>query len=289
MFRKFFVISLVAVVVVAGLMFVGSDNAAAQQRLPADDGRTGFTGIVTSYEGDELVVQVKQLENESLTFIVDDATTIKTPGPESIAGILEESARVGILATDDGKGGWQATQILVKPTEPTVEALNGVVLSRDGSVMTVELPNGDTRELELQPGDEILEPGDVITAFARKSGRAGGRPQVTGLAKADSVRERIQDFMNQTFEGRPDDPAAVADAREKLAEQLSLLLERHTERHTELIQRVLGNDNLTDDKRRRIQTALESAQERMETARQRIQTARDRIREARERRGLSGG
>ena len=152
-----------------------------------------------------------------------------------------QGARVGVLAIENSDGTWEALQILVKPIAPSVAAVSGAVVSREGNVLTIEMPNGEIKEIVLGADQEVPKPGDVITAFAKKSERAGERPTVTGLEKADKVRERIQGFLDQVSQELPDAPPAVADARE------------------------------------RIRTSLESARARIQTAHERIQQARERL------------
>lgn len=184
-----------------------------------------------------------------------------------------QGARVGVLAIENADGTWEALQILVKPIAPSVAAVSGAVVSREGNVLTIEMPNGEIKEIVLGADQEVPKPGDVITAFAKKSERAGERPTVTGLEKADKVRERIQGFLDQVSQELPDAPPAVADAREAMTERLSNLLERHAD----TLQRVVDNDRMPEAARERIRTSLESARARIQTAHERIQQARERL------------
>ncbi|MEE8046597.1 MAG: hypothetical protein V3T49_07150 [Dehalococcoidia bacterium] len=278
MINNKFIKTLASIGISAGIALTTVVGASAQEAPESDDElRKGFVGVVESYDGTELIIKVKRIDASSPALIVDADTEIRIPGPERIAGTLEEGARVGVLAIQNEDGTWQALQIMVKPIAPSVEAVSGAVVSREGNILTIELPNGETKEIELRSGDDAPEPGEVITAFARKAERAGGRPQVTGLERADKVRERIQGFLEDVAENRPDLPSAVADQREAMAERLSNLLERHTQRHADLLQRVVDNDRMPENARERVRTALEGARTRIQAARERIQNARERL------------
>lgn len=287
MINNKFIKSFAAIGISTGIALISVAGASAQEAPEADDVlRKGYAGVVESYDGSSLTIKVKRIDASSPALLITDDTEIKTPGPERIAGTLEEGARVGVLAIELEDGTWEALQIMVKPIAPSVEAVSGAVVSRDGNILTIEMPNGETKEIELGSDQEVPEAGDVVTAFAKKAEREGGRPRVTGLEKADNVRERIQGFLDRVSEDRPESPAAVAEARLAAAERMSQLLERHTQRHAELLQRVVDNDRMPEDARERVRIALERARTRIETARERIGTALDRIDNVRERLGL---
>lgn len=278
MINNNFIKSFAAIGISAGIALTAVAGASAQEAPEADDGiRKGFAGVVESYDGSSLKIKVKRIDASSPLLMITEDTEIRTPGPERIDGTLEEGARIGVLAIEREDGTWEALQILVKPLAPSIEAVSGAVVSREGNILTIELPNGEIKEIELRSDREAPEPGDVITAFAKKPERAGDRPQVTGLERADKVRERIQGFLDQVSEDRPDAPPAVAAAREAMTERLSNLLERHTQRHADILQRVVDNDRMPEAARERIRTSLESARTRIEAAHDRIQQARERL------------
>jgi hypothetical protein len=287
MINNKFIKSLAAIGISTGIALTAVAGASAQEAPEADEAiRKGYAGVVESYDGSSLIIKVKRIDASSPALMITDDTEIKTPGPERIAGTLEEGARVGVLAIEREDGTWEALQILVKPLAPSVEAVSGAVVSRDGNILTIEMPNGEIKEIELGSDQDAPEPGDVVTAFAKKAERADGRPQVTGLEKADKVRERLQGFLEQVSEDRPESPAAVAEARLAIAERMSDLLERHTQRHAELLQRVVDNDRMPEAARERVRTALENARTHIETSRERIDAAQNRIQDVRERLGL---
>ncbi|MCH7685153.1 MAG: hypothetical protein IH899_00475, partial [Planctomycetes bacterium] len=225
MINNKFIKTFAAVGISVGVALISVAGVSAQEPDQADDAlRKGYVGVVQSYDGASLVIDDPWFEDGPVTVNVDGDTEIRTPGPASIAGTLEEGARVGVLALENEDGTWQALQVLVKPLAPSVEAVSGAVISREGNVLTIQLPNGETKEIELRSDVDAPEPGDVVTAFVKKPETAGQRPQVTGLEKADQVRKRIEGFLSDVVENRPDLPSAVAADREAVAERLSNLL-----------------------------------------------------------------
>lgn len=166
---------------------------------------------------------------------------------------------------------------MVKPVRPTVEAVTGAVISRDGNVITIQLPNGETKELTIGQGQQPPEVGEAVTAFANRANPNGGRPEVTGIEKADQVRQRLEGFLEDVSENRPDLPPAVQHARTRIADRLTTLLEDHGHRHVELLQRVMDSDRVPDAAKQRIETAIGKANAGIDSAQEKIEQARDRL------------
>ena len=126
-------------------------------------------------------------------------------------------------------------------------------------------------------GQQAPEVGEAVTAFANRASTNGGRPEVTGLEKATQVRERMQDFLEDVSENRPELPVAVQDARTRIADRLTTLLEEHGQRHVEMLQSVMDSDRVPDAAKQRIEEAIGRANTGNESARQAIKQARDRL------------
>ncbi len=253
---------------------------AGAQELPDAAGelaRRGFIGTVTSYDGSTLVIDPVRAESEDVTFKVDDGTTIRMPGGPEVAGALEKGARVGVLGLLEEDGTWVAMQILVKPLRPSVQAITGAVVERDGRTLTIQLPNGETRVIHLGEDDDVPEPGEVVTAFERRPQFAGQKPEVTGLARASEVRARLEGFLADVVENRPGLPDAVQQSRNRIAERLTTLLEEHAERHSQLLERVLNNTRIPENARARIQQALQDSERGAQRVREAVENARDRL------------
>lgn len=248
----------------------------AQEEQPEDDPKQGYIGIVAGYDGSSLVLEATQPESAEVTLEVNDDTVIKTPGGPDIAGTLEQGANVAVLGIEEDDGTWTALQILVKPTAPMTEATSGAVVSKEGNVLTIQLPNGETKELQLGQDEDGPEVGDVVTAFSRRGGE-GGRPEVTGLQRADEVRERLQQHLDDVADNAAELPEAVAAARDRVAERLSDVIERHTQRHQEMLERTLENPNIPEAARERIEEARDRARANVQDVIDRLEEIRDRL------------
>lgn len=255
--------------------------AAGAQETPEaqaveEDARIGYVGTVASYDGSVLVVDPVRDDTDDVSLNVNGDTQIRTPGGP-VAGVLEGGARVAVLGIEEDDGSWTALQIMVKPVRPTIEAITGAVVSREGDVITIQLPSGETKEVTIGQGQQAPEVGEAVTAFANRANTNGGRPEVTGMERADQVRKRLQGFLEDVSENRPDLPPAVQDARTRITDRLTTLLEDHGQRHVEMLQRIMDSDRIPDAAKQRIQTAIGRANSGNESAQQAIDKARDRL------------
>ena len=109
-----------------------------ESQAAEEEARVGYVGTVGSYDGSVVVLDPVRDDADDVSLNVNDATEIKTPGGP-VAGVLEEGARVAVLGIEEDDGSWTAPSILVKPVSPTIEAITGAVVSRQGDVITIQL------------------------------------------------------------------------------------------------------------------------------------------------------
>lgn len=229
--------------------------------------RRGYAGVVVSLADGSLVIERRGDRGNSPEIAITPETEIRMPGAEDVKGELAIDARVAVLAEQVGEDEWAAVQVVVIPTGPSIRPVTGVVVSVADGVLTIALPNGETRMIELGPKAEVPEEGEVITAF---EDRRGSRPTVTGIAKADDVRARLQRFLSRA----ETDPNRGAEARDRVLARLGDLLDRHSARNVEILQGLIDGDRLPEQARTRVQSALQRAQD----ARGNVESRIDRIR-----------
>ena len=221
--------------------------------------RQGFVGTVSELDDSSVTIEARDEEVGTVTFIIAESTEVRTPGAESVQGTFEQGASVAILAEETAENEWTAVQILVQPTGPSIRPVSGAVVSKENGVLTIALPDGTTREITLGPEAEIPEEGEIVTAIVDERGE---KPTVTGVAKADEVRQRLERFITDE-EARSDQGET---ARQDVIARLAGLLEPHATRNVEILERVLDNDKIPEAARTRITSAFERANTARENA-----------------------
>jgi len=221
--------------------------------------RQGFVGTVSELDDSSVTIEARDEEVGTVTFIIAESTEVRTPGAESVQGTFEQGASVAILAEETAENEWTAVQILVQPTGPSIRPVSGAVVSKENGVLTIALPDGTTREITLGPEAEIPEDGEIVTAIVDERGE---KPTVTGVAKADEVRQRLERFITDEEARSDQDETARLDVIARLAG----LLEPHATRNVEILERVLDNDKIPEAARTRITSAFERANTARENA-----------------------
>ena len=213
---------------------------------------------------------IQQGKGTEITIILPGTYELKTPGGPR-AGTFEDGARVVILARRVGED-WVAIRVLVKPVKKP-HPLLGVVVGIEGSQTTILRHNGKTETVELPPGTELPQEGDLITIFSGPSSKA------KGLVRAEEVRQRLQNHLGEAT-GDDGDEADGQDlqAQSKRFEKLSQLLENHQNRHVERLESALAR--APEKAQAAIQRAKDKATNGQQRAHDAIEKARDKVNKA---------
>lgn len=275
-----------ATLVAAGLAFATVGIAAAQSGGgDSRSARHGYVGTVTESSTTTLVVQVKPEEGATsspatIAFVITGGTRIKTPGAASktsVGGALEAGAKVAVLGEKREDGSWQAVQVLVKPRSPVTPPVTGAVASIENGVLTLVLPNGKTKTIEVGSDGASLEQGEVVTIFAQDESEGSRPAKAKGLVRASEVHERLAKSLNDVEANRPDLPPAVKQHREEIASKLAGLLEQHANHKVEVLQGLLSREGLPAKARAGIERALQNAQDKQGEARSKADGVRERL------------
>ncbi|MFQ5860635.1 MAG: fibronectin type III domain-containing protein [Dehalococcoidia bacterium] len=199
--------------------------------------RRAFVGVV---DGDPngSVTLIQQGTGELVTIMLD-GHEVKTPGGPR-ADAFTDGARVVVQARQVN-GLWEAVKVVVKPKKPPFP-LVGAVVSVDDGIVTIMRRNGTTKTVQLPPGVDAPGTGALVTAFAGPSAGEDGEedgeapPVVTGLMRADEVRERLGRHLGQLA----DDPDLPGQARGRLVADLATTLDNFSAQHIVLLETVRG-------------------------------------------------
>jgi hypothetical protein len=270
----------IAISMALGLMLTSLAMVSAQS-AEVDDAE-GFSGTVSSYDEATgiLVIDLQggsETEPAQITFEVAPEV-IRIPGETSaaeVAGTLEVGARVAVLAHQvEGEDRLVADILVVKPVRPIAPPVVGAVVGRStdaegNTVLTIATRNGTTKEITLPAGVGAPRDGDLVAAFARPDDERGGRPVLTGLAKADDVRARLLGHL-AVVAANVDLPE---QARARLTDSLANSLEGFVNTHVSILEEIRTRVPATAQGR--IDAALSRAQNAREEARSRASEARE--------------
>ncbi len=225
---------------------LGSTHAATGSKRRAFVGTVTLTGSnpVTGSEPLMLTL-VPQGTGEDVVINLLPGFEFKTPGrddPDPFTG----EARVVILA-QRVDGGWEAIRGLIKPEKLMYSGHTVVVTDVDEGVVTGESQDGDTQTFTLPDEVGDVTPGEVVTVFEEESGK------VTGLVKADQVRSRLNQFLEDAEDEEGDDESSEEiDQRSRRVQALALVLEKFGAHHLEMLNRVA--DRVPERVRRHIES-----------------------------------
>lgn len=265
---------------VTSLLVSATAVAFAQE---AEATKRGFVGAAGTFHGAELGLEPLSEELAAPpTIVVTEATEIRFPGQEadvqasidiqvdSLDEAVKRRSKVAIVAEEVNEA-WQALQITVLPAQPLSLPTVGAVVSIDDGVLTVQAPGGTTRDVHLGPQDPP-DVGEVVAVFAGPtSGGPDGPPVLTGLVRAEEVRQRLQDHLQQIEVNRPELPD---EARAERVEELASLLENHASHHVDILRSLRDGGALPEEAVPGITTALENARRGRAEARVRAEEAR---------------
>lgn len=264
--RSFALAALAVASVGAATAGVASAQSGSDEDTPT---RQGYVGVVTdsSTSTRTLSVRVKASEGGTsspavITFQLTDDSRVKIPGAQSkvqVSGALEAGAKVAVLGERMPDGTWTAIQILVKPNKPTLPPATGSVVSVENGVMTLMLPNGKVKMIEIGEGQEAPGPGDVVTAFAPEGSDGERPPKATGLVKASEVHERLKKFLDETEADGPGLSSSARSHRIETAAKLADLIEQHAAHRVQLLEGVLGREGFPEKARTAVENALQKA------------------------------
>jgi hypothetical protein len=215
----------------------------------------------------------------SIAFSLTPETRIKTPGAPSqanVAGTLDVGARVAVLGEKQADGSWKAVQVLVKPTAPVASPVTGSVVSIENGILTLVLPNGKTKTIEV--GSDMPAPGEgeIVTVFAQGASGGDRPPKATGLVRAAEVHDRLKKFLDGV-EATTGQSPAVKKHRDEVAARVADLLERHAEHRVQILKGLQGREGLPEKARAGISRALENAEKNQTEARSKSQDTRGRL------------
>lgn len=266
--------------VVAGLFASTTAIVLAQE---AEVTKQGFVGAAASFDGDELVLEPVGDEAAAPPPIrVAETTTIRFPGRVAdeqtavdiqVNGLLEAVERGSKVAvvSEAVEGVWQALQITVLPAQPLNQPSVGAVVGVEDGVLIVRAPDGTTKAIQLGPQDPPSI-GEVVTVFAGPPvNGSSAPPALTGLVRAEEVRQRLQDHLQQIEQSQIGLPEEVQAER---IEELATLLENHSGHHLDILQSLLDGGDLPDEGFQGIRTALENARRGRAEAKARAEEAR---------------
>ncbi len=212
---------------------------------------TGF-GVftVTTKRGESIAIQFPGLGVESITERTEMfVSIIKTPGRPG--RILADGDRVAVLVEfEEGHDGLVAVvvQVMVKPNKPQPHTLGAVVsiTTDENGVRTVSIirKNGKVKEFQLGPDAETPEVGDLVTAFQGRGNSANGRPVATGIVRADSVRQRLEGFLDDLTGEDSGLPSQALENRADRVADIAALLENHAANNVAILRQLSQNENL---------------------------------------------
>ncbi len=232
----------ISVPLALSLMLFSFGVASAQEDAEVE--RTGFAGTVVSYDaGTGILVLSVLAEDETASSEITisvDSEVIKFPGKPAVTEVvLEEGAKVTVLAHPEGEDQWVADSLVLKPVSPTSPPIVGAVISKATDaqgirILTIMRRDGTTKTIQLGADDVAPEKGVLVTAFAGPpdDDDQGGRPLLTGLMKADDVRARLNKHLADSA-GNPDLPA---QARSRLVDDLATILDGFVSRQVTLLE-----------------------------------------------------
>ena len=249
----------------------------------------GFSGTVSTYDeaSGVLVLAIRNAGQPEPTLITIEVASevIKIPGESSetgVAGTFTEGAKVAVLAHQvEGEDQWIADSLVVKPIKPAAPPVVGAVVSKttdaDGNtVLTITNKDGVLKEILLPDGVDAPAEGELVAAFARADNKEKGRPVLTGLVKADEVRQRLIGHLDEVA-SKVDLPEA---ARARLTEDLATTLGSFVDKHVSILEGIRAKAPAA------AQLGLDKALGKAQEARA---TAKDKAADAREKAGPPEG
>ena len=240
--KRWVVIPLVLGVMITSLAVVSADQSSGNEPR-------GFSGTVSSHDeaAGILVLAVRDGGEPEASLITIEVASevIKIPAQSSAAGVagtLTEGAKVAVLAHQvEGEDQWIAESLVVKPVKPTAPPVVGAVVSKttddDGNtVLTITKRDGTTKEILLPAGADAPAEGELVAAFARSDDKENSRPVLTGLVKADEVRQRLIGHLADVA-SRLDLPE---QAKSRLTEDLATTLGDFVDQHVSILDGIKG-------------------------------------------------
>jgi hypothetical protein len=263
--------SIVTTTILAALfmVFLGTQSLSAQVQ---EQVRQGIPGTVTTYDGTTLTIErTRPGETGTVDVRVTEAT--------QVTGTIEVGSRVAVLAQQTN-GELEAVYVVVRAAVPAFSAATGVVVSIENNVLTIMLPNGDTRTLQASEGMEVPPAGELVTVFARVMAGAGPDtpPQVTGLRTAAQVQARLETQLQRLMDNDPGLPPAALHARERLLSRLADGLEEHARLRLQILQgtcdRICDNQDFPVQARDQLRDQAQEAERDRDRIGDRAQQAR---------------
>ena len=202
MIAKRMVLSLAAAGLVS-LIFSGSGLVHAQT-APETAGR-GLVGEVQELNlNEESFTLIQNGTGDEFTVSLsgfDASLALTTPGDLTTSSGVQEKfqdgAQVAVLVDDY----FNAVQIMIKPSHPTVLPFSGAVTSVENGMLTVARPNGEIMTVQIPSGESAPQAGAVVLGFARASDSRGAPPITTGLTTLYRGVIREQDIVARS--GQP--------------------------------------------------------------------------------------
>lgn len=272
-------IAVIAVFMGVALAMAYTGNAAAQTPTPTQtQTRMAFVGTVMSYQDSVLTLDLApRREPGQVEVSVTDATKVVSAAEPSVAGVmgmLEPNARVTVLAVSSDDA-WEAQYVVVKPVTPAVPPATGLVTGVDGNVVTILLPNGNTKQYSLGEGEAPPAEGEMITVFARmRAGASTGEPpEITGLQTMTQVQDRLQRHLDR-LAGETDLTPDRLRIRDRIIEQISTKLENHVGIQLQVIERLQQNPNVPQATKDRLQNWLQDKEQVRDKITQGVENAR---------------
>ena len=187
--------------------------------------------------------------SESVTDGIESFT--QTTGSKSQTPTDGDRVVVLVELVDQGDGELVkvALWVKVKPTKPllhTVGAVVGIATDENG-VRTVSImrKNGKVKDLQLGPDAELPEVGDLVTALQGRGNSANGRPIATGIVRADSVRHRLEGFLDDLTGEDSGLPSQALENRADRVADIATLLENHAANNVAILRQLSQNENLS--------------------------------------------
>ena len=269
------------------LLLLSATAAFAQVQEGA---RRGFVGTVSGFTGtdkDGVVTGAGDLTlaplegGAAVTILLDKGLEVRYPGQQAdvetgigvqvttLAEAAQKGSKVAVLAERHGEK-WVALQVTVVPGQPINVPVQGVVVSIQDRVLTIMRPDGTTKTVQLGPQDAPPAVGDMVTAFVAPPANRAVHPVATGLVRADEVRQRLENHLQQVSAGKVDLPDDPADRAQRI-QFLSGLLENHATRLLQVLDEVLarvqgGAGAAIEKAREEAAQALQRAQEAVQKA-----------------------
>ena len=168
--------------------------ASASTPSQTDDAR-GIFGIFVAKEGDLLTVTTKEGE---VTVEITEETEFKAPG-------TSEGFTLDDLTTEDKlaiqvvqlAGASVVVRIMRMPRQPTNVHRVEVVVSAEGSTLTVTDQDGNTRVIDVPQDAAQNIVGQVITTINRELRDRDNevRRETKGLVRAERIKEKLEDHL----------------------------------------------------------------------------------------------